>query len=202
MGLKLGMWISLLLAGRSGSRDLTLGCTIWNVYGKELLSVWCVCWGGLDWGWSHSRLVSGVGCGVEVLLEQVQLNFSFRNKSIILLPCGLLVDNNTFSKMCVFKSLLFVPSQCLLTLAHCQPQCLPRTLFWDTVLQCLGFNVGPHTACRGVVSPPLFVRRVRRVCWLSPCLWYSSCRLCLQYRSISGFSLFLLSVEQKVPVGW
>jgi len=43
--------------------------------------------------------------GSEVLLEQVQLNFSFRNKFIILLPCGLLVDNNTFSKMCVFKSL-------------------------------------------------------------------------------------------------
>ena len=43
--------------------------------------------------------------GSEVLLEQVQLNFSFRNKFIILLPCGLLLDNNTFSKMCVFKSL-------------------------------------------------------------------------------------------------
>ena len=41
----------------------------------------------------------------EVLLEQVQLNFSFQNKFIILLPCGRLVDNNTFSKMCVFKSL-------------------------------------------------------------------------------------------------
>jgi len=43
--------------------------------------------------------------GSEVLLEQVQLNFSFRNKFIILLPCDLLVDNNTFSKTCVFKSL-------------------------------------------------------------------------------------------------
>jgi len=42
----------------------------------------------------------------EVLLEQVQLNFSFRNKFIILLLCGLLVDNNTFSKICVFKSLV------------------------------------------------------------------------------------------------
>ena len=41
----------------------------------------------------------------EVLLEKVQLNFSFQNKFIILLPCGLLVDNNTFSKMCVFKRL-------------------------------------------------------------------------------------------------
>jgi hypothetical protein len=44
--------------------------------------------------------------GSEVLLEQVQLNFSFRNKFIIFLPCGLLVDNNTFSEMCVFKSLI------------------------------------------------------------------------------------------------
>ena len=33
--------------------------------------------------------------GSEVLLEQVQHNFSFQNKFIIL-PCGLLVDNNTF----------------------------------------------------------------------------------------------------------
>jgi hypothetical protein len=42
--------------------------------------------------------------GSEVLLEQVQLNFSFQNK-LIILPCGLLIDNNTFSKMCIFKSL-------------------------------------------------------------------------------------------------
>jgi hypothetical protein len=41
----------------------------------------------------------------EVLLEQVQLNFSFRNKFTILFPCGRLVDNNTFSTICVFKSL-------------------------------------------------------------------------------------------------
>jgi hypothetical protein len=38
------------------------------------------------------------------MLEQVQLNFSFQNKFIIF-PCGRLVDNNTFSKMRVFKSL-------------------------------------------------------------------------------------------------
>jgi hypothetical protein len=43
--------------------------------------------------------------GSEVLVEQVQLNFSFRNKFIILFPCGLLVGNNIFFKMCVFKSL-------------------------------------------------------------------------------------------------
>ena len=40
----------------------------------------------------------------EVLLEQVPLNFRFQNKFIIL-PCGRLVDNNTFSKMCIFKTL-------------------------------------------------------------------------------------------------
>ena len=43
--------------------------------------------------------------GSEVLLEQVQLNFSFRNKFIILLPYGLLLDNNTLLKMCILKSL-------------------------------------------------------------------------------------------------
>jgi hypothetical protein len=43
--------------------------------------------------------------GSEVLLEQVWLNFGFRNKFTILLPCGRLVDNNTFSSMCIFKSL-------------------------------------------------------------------------------------------------
>jgi hypothetical protein len=50
-------------------------------------------------------LFHGWGRGSEVLVEQVQLNFSFLNKFIILLPCGLLADNSTFSKMCVFKSL-------------------------------------------------------------------------------------------------
>jgi hypothetical protein len=112
MGLKLGVWISLLLAGRSGSRDLTLGCTIWNIYRKELLSVRCVWWGGLNRGWFHSRLVSGGGWGSELLLEQVQLHGSFRNKFIILLPCGLLADNNAFSKMCVFKSLTCYCHEC------------------------------------------------------------------------------------------
>ena len=60
-------------------------------------------------GRSAPRVVSLSPCfrgvGSEVLLEQVQINFSFRNKFIILLPCGLLVENNTFSKMCIFKSL-------------------------------------------------------------------------------------------------
>jgi hypothetical protein len=51
----------------------------------------------------------GGGMGSEELLEQVQLNFSFRNKFIIFYHCGLLVDNNTFSKMCDLKVLLATP---------------------------------------------------------------------------------------------
>jgi hypothetical protein len=50
-------------------------------------------------------LSQGWGVGSEVLLEQAQLNFSFRNKFIILFPYGLLLGNNTFSNMRVFKSL-------------------------------------------------------------------------------------------------
>jgi hypothetical protein len=62
-------------------------------------------------GRSGLRVVSLLPCirggvwGVKYLLEQVQLNFSFRNKFITLLPYGHSVDNNTFSKICVFKSL-------------------------------------------------------------------------------------------------
>jgi len=44
-----------------------------------------------------------VGWGSEVLLEQAQLNFGFRNKFIIVLPCGLLVDSNTFLKIVFLK---------------------------------------------------------------------------------------------------
>jgi hypothetical protein len=36
------------------------------------------------------------GMGSEELLEQVELNFSFRSKFIILHPCGFLVENNAF----------------------------------------------------------------------------------------------------------
>jgi hypothetical protein len=50
-------------------------------------------------------LFQGWGVGSEVLLEQVQLSFSFRNKFIIL-PCGLLIDNNTFKKCAFLKVLL------------------------------------------------------------------------------------------------
>ena len=63
-----------------------------------------MCWEVWTEGGFTLALFQGWGVGSEVLLEQVQLNFSFRNKFIIL-PCDLLVDNNTFSKTCVFKSL-------------------------------------------------------------------------------------------------
>ena len=53
---------------------------------------------GEDWteGGFSLPLFQGWVMGSEVLLEQVQLNFSFRNKFINLLACELLVDNNTF----------------------------------------------------------------------------------------------------------
>jgi hypothetical protein len=50
-------------------------------------------------------LFQGWGIGSEVLLEQVQLNFSFRNK-LIILPCGHPVDKNIFLKRAFLKFLL------------------------------------------------------------------------------------------------
>jgi hypothetical protein len=64
-----------------------------------------VCWGVWTEGGFTLALFQGWGMGSEVLLEQGELNFSFENKFKIRLPCCRLVDNNTFSKMCVFKSL-------------------------------------------------------------------------------------------------
>jgi hypothetical protein len=43
--------------------------------------------------------------GSEELLERVQINFSFRNKFITLFPYSHPADNNTFSKICLFKGL-------------------------------------------------------------------------------------------------
>jgi hypothetical protein len=80
--------------------SVTAHCTPCQAYGYDACAgeVWTV-------GGFILALFQGWGVGSEVLLEQVQLNFSFQNKFIILLPCGFLVDNNTFSKMCVFESL-------------------------------------------------------------------------------------------------
>jgi hypothetical protein len=53
--------------------------------------VWCDACAGEVWteGGCTLDLFQGWGVGSEVLLEQVQLNFRFRNKFIILLQCGL-----------------------------------------------------------------------------------------------------------------
>jgi hypothetical protein len=57
-------------------------------------------------GGSTLAFFHGWGGGSEVLLEHEQLNFSSRNKFMIVLPCGLLVDNNTFFKKCAILRVL------------------------------------------------------------------------------------------------
>ena len=52
-----------------------------------------------------SRCFRGGVWGVKYCWNRCSSNFSFRNNFIIFLPCGLLVDNNSFSKICVSKSL-------------------------------------------------------------------------------------------------
>jgi len=46
----------------------------------------------LEQGWFYSRLVSGVGCREWSTFGTGEV--SFRNKFIIFLPCGLLVEKN------------------------------------------------------------------------------------------------------------
>jgi hypothetical protein len=73
-------------------------------------SVWYDACAGEVWteGGFTMALFQGWGVGSEVLFEQVQPNFSFRNKFIILLPCGLLVDNNTFLKNVLSKLITLI----------------------------------------------------------------------------------------------
>jgi len=47
-----------------------------------------------------------VGAGSEVMLEQVQLNFSTSSYFITVLPCGLLLDDNTNQKCAFFEHLI------------------------------------------------------------------------------------------------
>ena len=57
-----------------------------------------------DRGWFYSCLVSGLGQrGLKCCWNNCNSNFSFPNEFIIVLPCGLLVANNTFLKLCIFK---------------------------------------------------------------------------------------------------
>ena len=65
-----------------------------------------MCWGGI---WAESgftvALFQGWGGGrVKYCWNRCGLT-ELRNKSIIVLICGLLVDNNRFSKLCIFKNL-------------------------------------------------------------------------------------------------
>jgi len=89
--------------GRTGSRDLSdTGLHDLKHLRKGIVERTTIVLGRyLDRGWFYSRLVSGVGWGSEVLLEHLQFNFSFRNKFIIVLPCGLSVGKIFFLK-CVF----------------------------------------------------------------------------------------------------
>ena len=68
-------------------------------------------YGGCAWKVCGPRVVllsscfrGGVG-EVKYCWNRCNFNFSFQNKFIIALPCRLLVDNNKFLKMCVFKIL-------------------------------------------------------------------------------------------------
>jgi hypothetical protein len=56
--------------------------------------------------WFYSTLFSGTGReGVKYCWNRCSCNFSFQNKFIIVFPRGHQVENNTFSKVCIFKSL-------------------------------------------------------------------------------------------------
>jgi hypothetical protein len=60
------------------------------------------------------RVVSLLPCfrggvwGVKYCWNMCSSVLAFQNRFIILLPCGLLVDNDTFSKKCVFKVLVAI----------------------------------------------------------------------------------------------
>jgi hypothetical protein len=69
-------------------------------------------------------LFQGWGMGSEVLLEQVQLNFGFRNKFIILHPHGLLVENNIFAKICLFLKVLLATNGTMYVFFWVIPRCL------------------------------------------------------------------------------
>ena len=68
-----------------------MGC-VWELCGPTFASL--------------SPSFSGVGAGSEVMLEQVQLNFSTSSYFITVLPCGLLLDDNTNQKCAFFEHLI------------------------------------------------------------------------------------------------
>ena len=106
MWLILGMWFRCCLRAVAGHE-------IWHWAARFETFTERNCWAydacaAEDWteGGFTLALFQGWGMGSEEVLEQVQLNFSFRNKFIILLPYGLLVENNVL-KTHIFESVLF-----------------------------------------------------------------------------------------------
>ena len=84
---------------------------LWAARFETLIERNCWAYGGCAWEVSGLRVVlllpcfrGGVG-GVKYCWNRCRSNFSVWNKFIIVPPCGLLVDNKTFSKLCVFRSL-------------------------------------------------------------------------------------------------
>jgi len=51
-------------------------------------------------------LFQGWGGEVKCCWKMCSYNISFRNKCIVFLSCGLLIDSNTFYKLCYLKVLL------------------------------------------------------------------------------------------------
>jgi len=85
--------------GRSGSRDLKLDGMIWKICGKELFERMMMDRGRF---YFHPSFRAGVGV-VKYCWNRCRSNFSFRNKFIIVLSCGLLADNSILLKICIFN---------------------------------------------------------------------------------------------------
>jgi hypothetical protein len=95
---------SLVLWGRSGPRDLMLGRKIWQIYGKELLSIWWVCLGRI-WTEGGFTLIPVSGAewgGVKNCWNPCRYNFGLPNNFVTFLLCGFLVNNNIFFLKCAF----------------------------------------------------------------------------------------------------
>ena len=94
-----------MIAGPSRSRDLTFEPHDL----KKFMERNCAAYDGCAWKVSGPSVVlllpcfrGGVG-GLKCCWNRCSSHFSFSNEFIIVLPCGLLVANNTVLKLCIFK---------------------------------------------------------------------------------------------------
>ena len=97
------MWISLVLAWRSGSRYLTLDCTFETFTESD-------CWA--NGGWGLGAISDGGDFTVTLFRDGVwgenycwnccSYNFCCRNIFVIVYQCGLLVDKHKLLKYCGF----------------------------------------------------------------------------------------------------